>query len=56
MVRTADGDTGRFLAHHDRAAGRFAAARGSAASERDQSVPVLPVVVSELRRLVLAAT
>jgi glutamate dehydrogenase len=56
MVRTADGDTGRFLAHHDRAAGRFAAARGSAASERDQSVPVLTVVVSELRRLVLAAT
>ena len=55
MVRTADGDVGRFQAHHDRAIGRFAAARDSAASERDQSVPVLTVVVSELRRLVLAA-
>jgi len=56
VVRTAGGEVGRFLAHHERAAGRFAAVRDSAASEPDQSVAVLTVAVSELRRLVLATT
>jgi hypothetical protein len=55
MVHTADGDVDRFLAHHDRATSRFAAARDFVTSERDQSVPVL-TVVRELRRLVLATT
>jgi glutamate dehydrogenase len=37
-------------------ASRFAAARDFMSSERDQSAPVLTVVVSELRRLVPATT
>jgi glutamate dehydrogenase len=56
MVRTADADVDRFRARYDRATSRFAAARDIVASERDQSIPVLTVVVSELRRLVLATT
>jgi glutamate dehydrogenase len=55
-VRTAGGDVGRSTQRHAAAVARFAAVRDVAAAAREDGVPVLTVVLSELHRLVQATT